>query len=206
MKRIGILGGTFDPVHNGHLFLAANAKEQFGLEEVWLMPSPDPPHKKNSSVSNFDRRFRMTELAVCDSPGFCVSDFEIHLPQPSYSAKTLEALRNEYPEYRFYFIIGEDSLDHIETWYHPETVMALATLIVAVRKEEDDNRTVEEQISYLKEKYHADILQIVSEEIDISSTEIRDRIKHGKEISGLVPEAVERYIWKEKLYIPSEKN
>lgn len=204
--RIGLLGGTFDPIHFGHMILAENAYDQYELDELWFMPSPDPPHKLAKEKSPYDVRFEMTRLAVDGRDGFLASDYEIKLEQPSYSAKTLASLHKDYPDDDFFFIIGEDSLDKIETWYEPAKVLTQATILVAGRLEDDDDKTLEDQIEYLTEKYNASIFPIFGDYIDISSTEIRKRVNAGLSISDLVPAEVEEYIWKEKLYIKSEKN
>jgi len=206
MRRVGLLGGTFDPIHNGHLVIAYEAYRQISLDEVWLMVSPDPPHKKGRTITQFSHRYRMASLAAEDAAYVTPSDYEVHLPQPSYTAKTLKSLMADYPDTQFYFIIGEDSLHAIETWYEPAEVMRLTELIVAVRDGESYSRTVLEQKEYLCEKYGARIHLLRSENVDISSTMIRERVKSGESIKGLVPFKVEEYIWKEMLYTGSEKS
>lgn len=201
MKRIGLLGGTFDPPHNGHIILAENALKQMNLDTVILLVSPDPPHKQDKQITAFSHRYNMSGLAAEGKDGILVSDYETHLPVPSYTAQTLEHLKDQYPNDVFYFIIGEDSLDNIEKWYHPEKVMELTELIVAVREENFESRTIEDQINYLKTKYGAVIHLLKSDYVNISSTVIRSNIINGKNIKGLVPEKVEEYIWKEKLYL-----
>ena len=200
MKRIGLLGGTFDPVHNGHMILAENALSQLRLDSVILLVSPDPPHKQDKTISAFQKRFDMARLAAEGKEGIYVSDYETHLPTPSYTAQTLENLRQQYPCDKFYFIIGEDSLDNIEKWYRPADVMAMSELIVAVREENFDSRTIEEQMTYLKNRYNAVIHLLKSGYVNISSTEIRNDVKKGNSIEDAVPSKVAEYIWKEKLY------
>ena len=209
--KIGLLGGTFDPVHSGHIALALNALKQKKLDQVWFLVSPDPPHKKASEKSPFSVRYEMTRLALEDYDLLIASDYETKLAQPSYSARTLEALYSDYPNEDFYFIIGEDSLDQIELWYEPEKVLSLAKLLVAVRHEDDgflgSDKSIDEQIAYLCGKYkrtdgtEAFIEKINCDYVDVSSTEIRQKVKKGESIKGLVPDAVAEYIWKEKLYI-----
>ena len=131
MADIGILGGTFDPIHKAHLALGRQAYEQFHLDAVWFMPSNHPPHKKDHPVTAGEIRREMVSLAVRGIPGFVCSDFELRREGNTYTAKTLSLLSKEFPGDRFYFIIGADSLYEIENWYHPETVMALAVLLVA---------------------------------------------------------------------------
>ena len=123
MKRIGIMGGTFDPVHNGHLLLGRQALSEYGLDQVWYMPSHIPPHKKDHRITDPKDRLAMLELALKGIPFFTVSDFEMKRDGNTYTAQTLELLKDAYPEDEFYFIIGADSLFQLETWYHPERVM-----------------------------------------------------------------------------------
>ena len=200
MKRIGIMGGTFDPVHNGHLLLGRQAYEEYGLDEIWYMPSHIPPHKKDHMITASEDRIAMLRLALEDIPYCVVSDFEMKREGNTYTAHTLALLKEEYPEYEFYFIIGADSLFQIERWYHPEKVMAMTSLLVSGREYEDAERSFDEQIAYLTEKYDAKILPLHNEEVDIASAEIRRRIAEGKDITKDVPKAVEQYINAHGLY------
>lgn len=200
MKKIGLLGGTFDPIHYGHIILAENSLKQMDLDCVILLVSPDPPHKQDITLSPFRDRFEMARMAAEGMENILVSDYETHLPGPSYTAQTLENLKEQYPNDRFYFIIGEDSLDNIEKWYRPADIMSLAELIVAVREENFDSRTIDDQIAYLKERYNARIHLLKSDYVNISSTQIRHTVSEGGDINTMVPEKVAEYIWKENLY------
>lgn len=200
MKRIGIMGGTFDPVHNGHLLLGKQAYEEYGMDEIWYMPSHIPPHKKDRKITESKDRIAMLHLALKDLPYCVVSEFEMKREGNTYTAQTLELLKNEYPECQFYFIIGADSLFQIETWYHPEKVMALTTLMVSGREYERAQCTFEEQIDYLTEKYGAKILPLHNEEVDIASAEIRRRISEGKDVTKDIPAEVADYIKEHGLY------
>ena len=200
MKRIGIMGGTFDPVHNGHLLLGKQAYEEYGMDEIWYMPSHIPPHKKDRKITESKDRIAMLHLALKDLPYCVVSEFEMKREGNTYTAQTLELLKNEYPECQFYFIIGADSLFQIETWYHPEKVMALTTLMVSGREYEKAQCTFEEQIDYLTEKYGAKILPLHNEEVDIASAEIRRRISEGKDVTKDIPAEVADYIKEHGLY------
>ena len=117
MAKIGILGGTFDPVHNGHLALGKQAYEQFKLDEIWFMPSGHPPHKKSRLVTQGKEREDMVKLAIASVSYFVYSDFELKREGNTYTAQTLTLLREAYPQHEFYFIIGADSLYEIEQWY-----------------------------------------------------------------------------------------
>jgi len=194
------MGGTFDPVHNGHLLLGRQAYEEFDLDEIWYMPSHIPPHKKDHKITSAEDRIEMLRLALMGIPYCVVSEFEMQREGNTYTAHTLELLQNEYPENQFYFIIGADSLFQIERWYHPEKVMALTTLLVSGREYEGADRTFDEQIEYLTEKYNAIILPMHNEEVDIASADIRKRISENKDITKDVPKAVVEYILTRGLY------
>ena len=200
MKRIGIMGGTFDPVHKGHLLLGKQAYEEYNLDEIWYMPSHIPPHKKDRTITASEDRIAMLHLAL-EGRSYCkVSDFEMKREGNTYTAHTLALLKEEYPEDVFYFIIGADSLFQIERWYHPEKVMALTTLLVSGREYEEAERTFDEQIAYLTEKYGAKICPLHNEEVDIASADIRRCISEGRDIAELVPESVAEYIKTHDLY------
>lgn len=200
MKRIGIMGGTFDPVHNGHLLLGKQAYEEYQLDEIWYMPSHIPPHKKDHAITAGTDRIEMLKLALKDLPYCIVSDFEMKREGNTYTAHTLELLKEEAPENRFYFIIGADSLFQLEQWYHPEKVMALTSFLVSGREYPGAERTMEEQIAYLSEKYGARIYPLHNEEICVASADIRRRISEGVSVSGDIPETVEQYIKTRGLY------
>lgn len=202
--RIGIMGGTFDPVHNGHLWIAEHAKEEYALSEVWFMPAGDPYFKAKREVTRADVRFRMTELALEGKQGFCCSDFEIKRAGSTYTAETMRLLRRLYPDDTFYFIIGADSLYQLENWYHPEVLFQNAVILCAGRALSNEADDTDAEIARLNEKYRAfdcDIRRIHCAEMDISSTKIRKIVKTGGELSGLLPEAVACYIKKNGLYL-----
>ena len=201
MKRIGIMGGTFDPVHNGHLLLGRQAHEEFDLDEIWYMPSHIPPHKKDHLITPGEDRIQMLKLALKDIPYCKVSDFEMNRPWNTYTARTLELLKEKYPNTRFYFIVGADSLFQIESWYHPEKVMALASILAAGRQYESHGITLAEQAEHLKQTYGADVHLLHNEENAAASADIRRRVREGKSISGVVPKAVAEYIRDRRLYV-----
>lgn len=199
MKKIGLLGGTFNPIHNGHIMLAKAAYESCQLDEVWLLVSPDPPHK-NDSVAAFRHRYKMVELAAEDYPNLIPSDYEIKLPTPSYTVHTLKALKAEFPDAEFSFVIAGDNLYDIELWHKPEEILKLTELIVARRNVGVKERNFDEQAEYIEKKYNAKLHKIDSANVDVSSTQIREMVKNGESIKGLVGDKVEEYITKEKLY------
>lgn len=169
MRRIGILGGTFDPVHNGHLLLGEQAYREYGLDEIWFMPSHVPPHKKDHLITDGAARIRMLELATESIPYFTVSDFEMGREGNTYTAQTLALLKEAYPDIEVYFIIGADSLYQLESWYHPEQVMAQAVLLVPGRTYEDGGVPLEDKVAYFNEKYNADIRILHNPKIDVAS-------------------------------------
>lgn len=200
MGRIGIMGGTFDPIHNGHLMIGRQAYKEYGLNEVWYMPSGHPPHKKNRNVSVPATRLAMTELAMKDHEGLVCSDFEVRRTGNTYTAQTLRLLHEEYPEHSFYFIIGADSLYEIENWYEPDQVLTQAVILTARREYEEADRPMDRQIAYLANKYGADIRTLHCGEMDISSAELRRMIASGQSISDYVPREVIEYIEAHGLY------
>lgn len=203
MARIGILGGTFDPIHNGHLWLGKQAYKEFELNRVWFMPNGTPPHKKDHKITEGMMRRDMVKLAVADIPYFLCSDFELHGEGNTYTAQTLSRLRREYPGDDFYFIIGADSLYELENWYHPELVMKQAVLLVAGRNYRYRHRNLEEQIGFLTGEYGARIYPIHCPNMEISSKGIREAVAEGRSIRDAVPAAVEEYIRTRGLYTES---
>lgn len=203
MAKIGILGGTFDPIHNGHLWLGKQAYEEFNLDRVWFMPNGTPPHKKDRRITESRVRCEMVKLAVAHIPFFLYSDFEMQREGNTYTAQTLTLLHRECPGDELYFIIGADSLYEIEHWYHPELVMGQAVLLVAGRTYRYRHRTLEEQIDFLTRGYGAKIFPLHCPEMDISSEGIRKAVAEGRSIRDAVPEAVEEYIKTSGLYTRS---
>ena len=200
MRRVGILGGTFDPVHNGHLLLGEQAHREYGLDEIWFMPSHVPPHKKDHHITDGAARIRMLELATESVPYFSVSDFEMGREGNTYTAQTLALLKEAYPDIEVYFIIGADSLYQLESWYHPEQVMAQAVLLVSGRTYEDGGVSLEDEVSYLNKKYGADIRILHNPKIEEASADIRKRAALGEDLSIDTPEAVANYIRETGLY------
>lgn len=200
MAKIGIMGGTFDPIHNGHLSLGRQAYKEFGLDEIWYMPTGQPPHKTDHKVTDTRYRCDMTRLGIEGEEEFCFSDFEVRQEGYTYTARTLKLLREQYPQHEFYFIIGADSLYEIEHWYHPREVMSQACLLVARREYEDAGYSLEKQIRYLTEKYNARIYMLHFRRMDISSEELRRWAAVGKSIRAYVPKAVADYIEAHHLY------
>lgn len=199
------MGGTFDPIHNAHLMLGRQALKEYHLDEIWFMPSHNPPHKTDHRVTGTKDRCEMVKLAIAGEPRFRFSDFEISRAGNTYTAQTLKLLKEAYPKHTFFFIVGADSLYHIESWYHPEEVMRQVTILAAGRECEDASCTLEEQAAYLIKKYGAAIFLLHSDTMEVSSQELREREMNGGRIHNLVPKNVERYIEEHGLYQNPEK-
>lgn len=197
MKKIGILGGTFDPIHNGHITLARLAKEQFGLAEVRLMTGGMPPHKKEKKITSAEERFYMTLLAARTESDIVADDFEVKKTDYSYTVKTLTELETIHSDWEIYFIIGEDSLRDFPKWYKPHLIAQKCILLVYPRSSNSDINSLAEKRGA---EYDADIRIINGEIKHISSTKIRSLVKQGYSITGLVPESVEEYIKERGLY------
>lgn len=201
--KIGIMGGTFNPIHNGHLMLGEYSYRSCRLDQVWFMPNGNPPHKAGISASySADIRARMTELAIQDMPYFRLEDYEVKRQEPSYSYQTLEHFKKVYPEDSFYFIIGADSLFNINKWMKPERILKVCTILAACRGDKNNSEIMNRQIELLKEQYgnDTDIRLLSSPLMEVSSHELREMVSEGKSISGLVPETVEQYIKENGLY------
>lgn len=229
MTRIGIMGGTFNPIHNGHLAIAKQAREQFALEKVLFMPSGIPYLKNRQEVLPVNVRCDMTALAIEGISCFELSTLEAadaELGKNTYTFETLQKLHNKDPEADYYFILGADSLYAIENWKNPTLIFEHCTLLAAVRAEETSTDTrlqhsmthaasvstagdaafacaqhrLRQQVQHLREKYNASVELLEFEGMDVSSTQIREKVRHRESIRGLVPEAVERYLIKHECY------
>lgn len=199
IKKVGILGGTFDPIHLGHLLIGENAYEQLDLDSVLIMPSGCPPHKDTTLISDEIHRSTMVKLAIAGNKHFEYSGFELERKGYIYTADTLEILKKDNPDTSYYFIMGEDSLINIEKWYKPNKIMEFCTIVVAHRNQGNDN-VLDEQVQYLQNKYDADIIKIDIPLIEISSSDIRHRVESKDTIRYMVPTDVENYIYKNNLY------
>ena len=202
--KIGIMGGTFDPIHKGHLMLGEYAKELYKLDEIWFMPNGNPPHKLNSNIeSQTNHRVEMVKLAIRDYDNFKVQLYEVERTEVNYSYLTMQYFNEKYPNDEFYFIIGADSLFAFETWKHPELLVKTCKILAAYRDGKNTSE-MEEQIQYLNQKYGAEILLLNTPNVDISSSGIRRMIKDNEDISNLVPETVFSYIQSNNLFRDEE--
>lgn len=202
-KKIGIMGGTFNPIHIGHLLLAENAREHFALDEILFIPSGYSYMKNETEVADKQMRLEMTRLAIEDNPSFTLSSIEVDRAGNTYTCETLKALKEREPENEFYFIVGADSLFSMETWRQPEDIFGQCIILAAVRDDKDKD-DIREQMKYLEEKYGANIRQIPFSDIAISSTDIRKKISEGRSVRYMVPDRVISYIEAHDLYREAE--
>ena len=200
-RKIGIMGGTFDPIHIGHLILGENAWHQFGLEKVLFMPSANPPHKPNRiGRADIQERVDMVRGAIADNPHFELSLEEAFREDYCYTSETLQEMTVKHPDTEYYFIMGADSLFAFETWHEPQKICQNCVIVAAVR----DHVSAEhfkEQIEYLTQKYQVDIRILATPNIDVSSHEIREWIrKANTSLKYYVPDKVISYIKEKNLY------
>ena len=200
-KRVGVMGGTFDPVHIVHLILAENALKQFDLDEILMLPNGDPPHKTGKKITPASHRIAMLRLASEGVAYFRVDDMELRRAGYSYTSVTLKELREAHPDTDYYFIMGGDSVFQIETWHRPEEVMSQCVILAAIR-DQVSMADFKAQIVRLKEKYDADIRIIDLPDMMLSSTEIRRRIREGRSVRFMTPDPVCDYIKEHHLYLP----
>lgn len=201
-NKLGILGGTFNPIHLGHLIMAEAVRERYGLTKVLFIPSARPPHKEGQELILAADRHQLVRLAIADNPFFEVSNIEMQKGGISYSVETLKALQeteNEPTDY--FFIIGGDSVPELRTWRNIEELAELCTLVVVPRPGWDIERIAAEKLR-LPEWIRQGLLHnlVAAPLIGISSSDIRDRITKGESIKYLVPRAVEEYILQHGLY------
>lgn len=206
MKRIGIFGGSFDPIHYGHLHLAEEARSRAKLDQVVFIPTWVSPFKQDSSPASCQQRLDMVRMAISSNPGFAVSDMEILREEVSYTVDTLRRCKEMMgKDTRLYFITGTDAFLSIERWYKYEELLQNYSFIIGSRpgyREED----LDHVIQRLRNQFNADIIQIKIPQMDISSSEIRDRIQEGSTVRYLLPDALLYYIARNNLYASSDQN
>ncbi len=194
-KRIGLYGGTFDPVHTGHISLVHSFLESGFIDEIWVILTPFPPHKQDQNPTNYSHRFNMLHYAFELIEKVDILTIESELPKPSYTYRTIEYLKSEFPSHTFYYCLGGDSLVNFHTWKHPELILKHTELLVAGRrgeKYEDIDKSILEKSHFVEHEL-----------IDVSSTEIKSRISGNKSLEGLVDQKVESYIRTHQLYLPN---
>jgi nicotinate-nucleotide adenylyltransferase len=199
--RAGVFGGTFDPVHFGHLILAEQAREQGRLDEVWFVPAPRPPHKDEPALTRFEQRVEMLALALAGNPAFRIDELEKQRSGPSYTADTLTELRCRHPAHEFFLLVGSDTLLDLPHWYEPLRVLEQAGLLVMARPGNPVTSA-----DALRERLHWPDqvplhLQVIETPlIDISSRDLRRRAAAGRSLHYFLPRAVECYIHDKRLY------
>lgn len=200
MKRIAILGGTFNPIHIGHIKLAQKTMEQYKMDSVWIMPNNKPGYKSDEDIASAEDRCHMVELATEDYSYMQLSDFEIERKGITYTADTLKLLCNKYRDVEWYFIMGADSLFYFHKWRKPQEILKYAHILVAVR-DDISAKEMKHQIDLLSDKYNPCNISLLNfDYVDISSSHIRECIKNGDKISGMVPDNVAKYIFEKGLY------
>lgn len=199
VANIGLLGGTFNPIHLGHLRLGEEAREQFKLDAVWFIPNPAPPHKR-SQIAPSEERFRLVELAVEHNPFFEVSRVELDLPGVAYTVDTVARLREQHPEHDFHFLTGADSLLR-SPWKELDRLLGMLGSFVAARRPGFDWRELELHLAELRLTNRDKIVRFDMPALEISSSDIRQRRREGRSIRYLVTEAVRARVEAARLYL-----
>jgi nicotinate-nucleotide adenylyltransferase len=199
--RIGVYGGSFDPVHLGHLVLAEQCREQAMLDRVLFVPAARPPHKQSQSLTSFDRRVEMLALAIAGQPAFQIDELEKERPGPSYTVETLTALRQKYPGDELCLIVGTDTLHDLPQWYQPRRILELATLLAVERADWPvlSQRQLRDSLQ-LPDTFPLRYEAVQAPLITIASRDMRRRVGEGRSVRYQIPRAVEAYIADKGLY------
>jgi nicotinate-nucleotide adenylyltransferase len=199
--RVGVFGGTFDPVHYGHLILAEQCREQGRLDEVWFVPAPRPPHKEARALTRFDQRVEMLALALAGNPAFKIDEVEKERAGPSYTVDTLAELHRRHPTAELFLLVGSDTLADLPLWYQPARILEQAALLIMARPG-NPVLSAEELRSRLRLPAGAPLrLEVVEVPlIDISSRDLRRRAAAGRSLRYFLPRGVECYIHDKRLY------
>lgn len=201
-QKILLFGGSFDPLHNGHLIIARHVAEHLGIDRVILIPSASPPHKQDHALSPSGARLQMCRLAVAGDPQFAISDWELGQPAPNYTLLTVRHFRAEYgPDTELCWLIGMDSLNELETWYEAAELVDSCTIVTAARPGSEQPTAAALARCFSRahvEKLLAHVVDTLH--IDIAATDIRARVRTGRSIRYLVPEPVRAYIEDHRLY------
>lgn len=215
MKKIGILGGTFNPIHKGHIHIAKSALNEYGLDEIWFIPNGCPPHKNISNKISAISRYNMVEATIEEYDRFRINDIEILSCDYNYTHETLMKLKKKYPNNEYYFIIGEDSLDSFEKWKNPSDICKYAKILVATRRNykykknneeyynsyfNDNELSLKDKIVYNNKRFNGDFLPLNCDYYDISSSEIRNLLYNNLDLSEVLEEKTINYINQHFLY------
>jgi nicotinate-nucleotide adenylyltransferase len=198
-RKIGILGGTFDPIHNAHLLLGEAAREQFGLDRVIFIPNNLEHHKNRTGLTPGDIRYQMVKMAISDNPYFTCSRLEIDKPDGTYTYNTIQELKLMYPGDELYLILGGDSIIDIDSWYRADELMKSCSILAAVRTI-DDLPALDKKRRELATHFDADIKIMTFNRMDISSTEIRQKVKMGRSVRYLMPDECIEFMCIKGLY------
>ena len=198
-RKIGILGGTFDPIHNAHLLLGEAAREQFGLDRVIYIPNNLQHLKNRTEVTSGEIRYQMVKMAISDNPYFTCSRIEIDNEEGTYTYNTIQSLKLMYPGDELYLILGGDSIIGLDTWYKADELLRSCIILAAVR-EEDDLPALDKKRRELSTRFGSDIRLLTFNRLDISSTEIRQRVKTGRSVRYLMPDECIEFICIKGLY------
>jgi nicotinate-nucleotide adenylyltransferase len=193
--RVGVFGGTFDPVHLGHLIMAEQCREQATLDQILFIPAATPPHKQRANITPFGQRVEMLTLAISGNPAFQIDPLEQDRKGPSYTVDTLAQLKQARPRDEFFLILGSDSVRDFATWYEPQRILESVTQVLVVMRPYSDL----EELTYFgdAERYQP----VAAPLIDIASSDIRQCVAKGRSIRYMVPRAVEAYIADKRLYL-----
>ncbi len=197
--KLGVFGGTFDPVHVGHLLLAEACRDALSLAEVRWIPAREPPHKPGAVITAGKQRVEMLEFATAGYPEFVIDSRELKRPGPSFTVDTLRELQQEFPEAELFLLIGADSVHELQTWKLPAEIAALAT-IVGVNRRGVPAVNPQALTGQLPAEVLSRLVAVEMPGVDISASDLRDRVRHGRSIRYQVPRAVEMYVREHRLY------
>lgn len=200
--KTGIYGGTFNPIHNGHLHIVEEFRRGLGLDRVLLIPTRVPPHKAAPDLASAGERFAMCRLAAQGKPWLELSDIEMRREGKSYTAETLEELSALYPQDQFYLLMGEDMFLTLGRWYRPETIFSLASVCTTPRSPDGLDALRQKALEYTGQFQARCFLEHIPY-LAISSTQVRQAVARGEDVSGLVPQAVAAYMKERGLYRPA---
>ncbi len=206
LKRIGVLGGTYDPIHNQHVAVAAAAYKELNLDEVWIMPNGVPPHKQNRKIASGKDRIAMIEYAIADYPYMKVCTYQVDQGGLSYVGQDFEKFNKMYPNTDFYFIIGADNAYTIDKWLYFDLLIQNCNVAVAGREVQGQEKTLPEQIAYLNTTYDLNVVGLQFQSEPVSSTMIRDKLKNGEDVSEYINQNELNYIKANGLYDSAPNN